>query len=60
MTETKNTPVRVAILDDYQSVALTSADWSPVSARAEITVFTDHLFDPDELVSASRRSTPSW
>ena len=50
MTETKNTPVRVAILDDYQSVALTSADWSPVSARAEITVFTDHLFDPDELV----------
>lgn len=50
MTETKNTPVRVAILDDYQSVALTSADWSPVSARAEITVFSDHLFDPDELV----------
>jgi phosphoglycerate dehydrogenase-like enzyme len=50
VTETKNTPVRVAILDDYQSVALTSADWSPVSARAEVTVFTDHLFDPDELV----------
>jgi phosphoglycerate dehydrogenase-like enzyme len=50
VTETKNTPVRVAILDDYQSVALTSADWSPVSARAEITVFSDHLFDPDELV----------
>jgi phosphoglycerate dehydrogenase-like enzyme len=50
VTETKNTPVRVAILDDYQSVALTSADWSPVSARAEVTVFTDHLFNPDELV----------
>ena len=50
MTKTKNTPVRVAILDDYQSVALTSADWSPVSARAEITVFSDHVFDPDELV----------
>jgi phosphoglycerate dehydrogenase-like enzyme len=50
VTETKNTPVRVAILDDYQSVALTSADWSPVSARAEITVFSDHVFDPDELV----------
>src|ERR1700710_1479280 len=50
VTETKSTPMRVAILDDYQSVALTSADWSPVSARAEITVFSDHLFDPDELV----------
>jgi phosphoglycerate dehydrogenase-like enzyme len=46
----QNTPVRVAILDDYQNVALTSADWSPVAARAEITVFTDHVSDPDELV----------
>ena len=50
MTEIKNTPVRVAILDDYQNVALTSADWSPVSTRAEITVFSDHLFDPDDVV----------
>jgi phosphoglycerate dehydrogenase-like enzyme len=46
----KNTPRRVAILDDYQNVALTSADWSPVAARAEITVFTDHVSDEDELV----------
>jgi phosphoglycerate dehydrogenase-like enzyme len=46
----KNTPVRVAILDDYQNVALTSADWSPVAALAEITVFNDHVSDEDELV----------
>lgn len=50
MNETRNSTVRVAILDDYQGVALTSADWSPVSARADITVFTDHVADPDQLV----------
>ncbi|KAA0074829.1 D-2-hydroxyacid dehydrogenase family protein [Mycolicibacterium sp. P9-64] len=51
MNHPNNTSVRVAILDDYQNVALTSADWSPVAARAEITVFDDHLFDEDELVA---------
>jgi phosphoglycerate dehydrogenase-like enzyme len=45
------TAFRVAILDDYQNVALTSADWSPVAARAEITVFNDHVADEDELVA---------
>jgi phosphoglycerate dehydrogenase-like enzyme len=48
--ETRNPPVRVAILDDYQNVALTSADWSRVSDLAEITVFTDHVSDPDDVV----------
>ncbi|MGH3564234.1 MAG: D-2-hydroxyacid dehydrogenase family protein, partial [Mycobacterium sp.] len=43
--------MKVAILDDYQNVALTMADWSEVAARAEITVFTDHLADPDALVA---------
>ena len=40
----------MAILDDYQNVALATADWSPVSARADITVFTDHVADVDALV----------
>jgi phosphoglycerate dehydrogenase-like enzyme len=31
------------------------ADWSPVTARADVTVFADHVFDPDELVA---RLTP--
>jgi phosphoglycerate dehydrogenase-like enzyme len=42
--------VRVAVLDDYQHVALTMADWSPVTARADVTVFSDHVADADELV----------
>ncbi|MCV7225573.1 D-2-hydroxyacid dehydrogenase family protein [Mycolicibacterium komossense] len=42
--------MKVAVLDDYQNVALQMADWSPVARRAEITVFTDHLADPDDLV----------
>ncbi len=42
--------VKVAILDDYLGVALTMADWSDVADRATITVFNDHLADPDALV----------
>lgn len=45
------TRVQVAVLDDYQNVALELADWSAVSDRADITVFNDHIFDPDELVA---------
>lgn len=42
--------VKVAILDDYQNVALSMADWSPVAARADITVFNDHVADHDAVV----------
>ncbi len=42
--------MRVAILDDYQNVALSMADWSEVAARADITVFNDHLADQDAVV----------
>ncbi len=42
---------RIAVLDDYQGVALTCADWSAVQARAEVTVFRDHLDEPDALVA---------
>lgn len=42
--------MRVAILDDYQSAALTMADWTRVRASAEITVFNDHLDDTDALL----------
>jgi phosphoglycerate dehydrogenase-like enzyme len=43
--------VKVAILDDYQNVALQIADWSPLAGRATITVFNDHLDDPDAVVA---------
>lgn len=42
--------LRVAILDDYQGVALTSADWSAAQAKAEIDVFRDTISDEAELV----------
>jgi phosphoglycerate dehydrogenase-like enzyme len=42
--------MKIAILDDYQNVALTMADWSALSGRAEITVFNDHVADPSALV----------
>jgi phosphoglycerate dehydrogenase-like enzyme len=43
-------PVRIAILDDYQHVAMRSADWSPLEGRAEITVFHDHQAEHGALV----------
>ena len=46
--------MKVAILDDYQNVALQLADWSAVRRRAEITVFNDHLGDPAAVVERLR------
>lgn len=42
---------RVAVLDDYQHVAATLADWTPVKARATIDFFDEHLGD-DNAVAA--------
>ncbi len=42
--------VAIAVLDDYQGVALTLADWSAIQGRASVTVFTDHLADPEAVV----------
>ena len=47
--------MKVAILDDYQNVALRMADWSSVASRAEITVFNDHVADPEAVIE---RLTP--
>ncbi len=44
--------MRVAILDDYQQVALASADWSAVRSIAEIHVFAQHIARTEALVSA--------
>ncbi len=43
---------RVAVLNDYQGVALDSADWSSLDGRVEVEVFTEHIADPDELIAA--------
>jgi phosphoglycerate dehydrogenase-like enzyme len=59
--------MKIAILDDYQNVALETADWSALSKRADITVFNDHVSDssalvarllPFDVVCAMRERTP--
>jgi len=47
-------PINVAVLDDYQGVALNMADWSALKNKAEITVFRDHLSDPGRVVERLR------
>jgi phosphoglycerate dehydrogenase-like enzyme len=42
--------VKIAILDDYQNVALSIADWSAVVKKADITVFNDHIDQTDALI----------
>jgi phosphoglycerate dehydrogenase-like enzyme len=43
---------RCAILDDYQNVALSAADWSKVSSDLEIEVFNAHLGAADKVTAA--------
>jgi phosphoglycerate dehydrogenase-like enzyme len=42
---------RCAILDDYQNVALSAADWSKVSGDLEIEVFNAHLGAADKVIA---------
>ncbi len=58
---------KLAILDDYQGVALEMADWSILPSDIEITVFRDTLADldavatrlaPFEILAAMRERTP--
>ena len=41
---------KIAVLDDYQNVALESADWSVLRDQADIAVFQNHLANPDALI----------
>jgi phosphoglycerate dehydrogenase-like enzyme len=43
--------VRIAVLDDYQNVALSMADWSVLDGQADVTVFNDHVSDTDAVVA---------
>ena len=42
--------MKIAILDDYQNIALKLADWLTLARRAEITVFNDHIADPAAII----------
>ena len=46
---------RVAILDDYQNVAMNMADWSSLPPGVSVEAFADHLADEDAL---ARRLAP--
>lgn len=59
--------IKIAVLDDFQGVAFKMADWSALHARAEITVFRDHLSDasavverlkPFQIICVMRERTP--
>jgi phosphoglycerate dehydrogenase-like enzyme len=41
----------IAILDDYQNVALKYGNWSPIEKHATITVFNDTLHSEDDIAS---------
>src|SRR4029079_17483624 len=57
----------IAVLDDYQDVALSLADWSALNGRATVSVFNDHIGDSDavaerlqpfDIVCVMRERTP--
>lgn len=59
--------LKIAVLDDYQQVALSMADWSAIQAVAEVTIFKDHQAEeagviktllPFEIVCVMRERTP--
>ena len=43
--------VRIALLDDYQGVAKTSAPWGTLPSHCQTVAFRDHLEDENALVS---------
>lgn len=42
--------IKIAVLDDYQNIALKMADWASIPGQPEIKVFNDHVSDVDRLV----------
>ena len=44
-----------AILDDYQGIATTIADWRPLSDKVDVHVFRDHIVDRAALAEALQR-----
>ena len=60
-------PVRVAVLDDHQGIALRSGPWASLGAGVQVEAFTDHgagdaalaeRLAPFEVVVAMRERTP--
>lgn len=45
------TRYKIAVLDDYQDVAKSFADWTPIAEYADVEVFSTHLHAGEELVN---------
>jgi phosphoglycerate dehydrogenase-like enzyme len=45
---------RIAVLDDYQSVAADFCDWSTVAGQVDVTTFSDTITDEDALAERLR------
>ncbi len=43
--------VKVALLDDYQNIALEMADWGSLPDQVQVQAFQDHLTDQEALVA---------
>ena len=52
-------PHRCAILDDYQSIALKSADWSTVVGELDLKVFTAPIGSDDAVIAALKDFSPA-
>jgi phosphoglycerate dehydrogenase-like enzyme len=58
--------MKIAILDDYQQVATTSADWGSLPAGTEVDAFAEHIagdaliarLQPYDVIVAMRERTP--
>jgi len=51
---TTPSPIKVAVLDDYQNVSQRMADWPALDGRVEITIFNDHVAKANEVVARLR------
>jgi len=58
---------KIAVLDDYQDVAKSFADWTPITEYADVEVFNTHLHDdksvlerlmPFDVICVMRERTP--
>ncbi len=59
--------MKIAVLDDYQGVALDLADWNSLPENCQVEVFKEHWANPDivkeqlqdfEIIAAMRERTP--
>lgn len=46
--------MRIALLDDYQDIAMGLADWASLPAGTEVVPFHDHLFDETAIAARLR------